>query len=146
MLGELVKEIKLSDSEKQIVKSRMNGISFSKIELIDTLVDEMILRLVSICGCNLPNTDIFARFIADEISKFILEFGYAEYTMDEILLAFRLNARGGNKHPNGEEIERVQFFGNCLNVDYVARVLENYRTIRNLLDRKIQNKLDGYEL
>ena len=146
MLGELVKEIKLSDSEKQIVKSRMNGISFSKIELIDTLVDEMILRLVSICGCNLPNTDIFARFIADEISKFILEFGYAEYTMDEILLAFRLNAKGGNKHPNGEEIERVQFFGNCLNVDYVARVLENYRTIRNLLDRKIQNKLDGYEL
>ena len=146
MLGDLAKEIKLSDSEKQIVKSRTTGISFSKLELVDTLVDEMILRLVSICGCNLPNTDIFARFIADEISNFILEFGYSEYTMDEILLAFRLNARGGNKNPNGEEIERVQFFGNCLNVDYVARVLENYRTIRNLLDRKIQNKLDGYEL
>lgn len=146
MLGDLVGEIKLTEAERKIIDSRLKGISFSNLELVDTLVDEMILRLVSICGCNLPNTDIFARFIADEISKFILEFGYSEYTMDEILLAFRLNARGGNKHPNGEEIERVPFFGNCLNVDYVARVLENYRTIRNLLDRKLQNKLDGYEL
>lgn len=107
------------------------------------------LRGAAICGCNLPDTDFFAKFIAEEITAFILEFGYKELTLGEIILAFRINAKGNFKNYInfvGLDIEQIVFYGNCMNVDYVAKVLSNYLTIRNLLDRKLQNKIDGYEL
>jgi hypothetical protein len=107
------------------------------------------LRGAAVCGCNIPDTDFFAKFIAEEISAFILDFGYAELTLAEIILAFRINAKGNFKnYANfiGLDIEQISFYGNCINVDYVAKVLSNYLTIRNLLDRKLQNKIDGYEL
>ena len=104
------------------------------------------LRVASICGCALPNTEFFARFIAEEIATFILDFGYEELTLEELLLAFRFNAKGGMKYPSGTEVDQVPFFGNCVNVDYIAKVLSNYMVFRKVLDRKLQNKIDGYEL
>jgi hypothetical protein len=104
------------------------------------------LRVAAICGCALPNTEFFAKFIAEEITNFILCFGYADLTLEEILLAFRFNAKAGMKYPNGEQIEPIFFTGCCVNVDYIAKVLANYMSIRIFLDRKLQNKIDGYEL
>lgn len=109
-------------------------------------VDQIMLRVAAISGCALPNTDFFAKFIAEEIIKFILDFGYGDLTLEEILLAFRFNARSGLRYPNGELIESVNFTGVCVNVDYISKVLANYISIRNYLDRKLQNKIDGYEL
>lgn len=109
-------------------------------------VDQIMLRVAAICGCPLPNTDFFAKFIAEEITTFIFDFGYQEFTLEEILSAFRFNATGGLKYPTGVEIDQVYFTGSCVNVDYIAKVLSNYLIIRKILDRKLQNKIDGYEL
>jgi len=102
------------------------------------------LRGAAICGCSVPSTEFFAEIIAEELLTFISEFGYKELTFEEILLAMRMNAKGGFKFPTGLELEVVPFFGNCFNVDYFSKVILNYMTIRKFLDRKLQNIIDGY--
>ncbi len=75
--------------------------------------------------------------------EYLNEFGYGELTLQEIILAFRLNTHGGLRYPSGLEVERVPFSGVCFNVDFLAKVLANYMAFRNLLDRKFENFLDG---
>lgn len=125
--------------EKMIADSRRNGPSFEDIGLSDREVrlDEIMLRIASICGCALPNTEFFARYIADEIEKYIFSFGYANYTVEEIILAFRINANS---------LDHINFTGVCLNVDYIAKVLNAYSELRKLFENKLKNKIDGYEL
>lgn len=107
-------------------------------------IDQIMLRGAAISGCALPATEFFAGFIADELTIFINEFGFREYTLNEILLALRLNSQGGAKTPSGLPIDQVVFSGVCFNVDYISKVLENYKSVRNYLDRKIENQIDGY--
>jgi hypothetical protein len=148
LLKDLVDTTSLTKVEQKIIKSRLAGCSFGQLDDDDTklAVDQIMLRVAAICGCALPNTEFFAKFIAEEISIFISDFGYVDLTLEEILLAFRFNSRGGLKYPNGELIEFIFFTGNCVNVDYISKVLSNYMSLRIILDRKLQNKIDGYEL
>jgi len=122
-----------------VADARANAPSFEDICLEDreVLMDEIVLRIASICGCALPNTEFFARYIADEIERYILNFGYGGYTAEEIILAFRLNSN--TRDP-------IYFSGVCLNVDYIAKVLFAYSEIRKIFESKIKNKIDGYEL
>lgn len=138
---------KLNKVERMILEERVNGFSictYDEKELSKEF-DEIIVRLSAISGCQLPNTELFAHLLSDELKKFILRFNYSEYTLNEFMLAFQLNAYGGLKFPNGEEMEQIKFTGAFLNIDYIAKVLNNYKTVRNLLDRKLQNQIDGYE-
>lgn len=107
-------------------------------------IDQIMFRGAAISGCALPQTEFFAEFIAEEVVVFINEFGYSEYTFDEIILSMRLNSMGGLKRSSGEEIQQIDFFGSCFNVNYISKVLANYALVRNQLDRKLQNQLDGY--
>ena len=102
------------------------------------------LRGAAISGCQLPHTDFFADFIASELKIFINDFGYSDLTYEEIMLALRLNAKGGLKYASGEYQEQVEFFGSCFNVNFIAKILANYCIFRNALDRKLQNQIDGY--
>lgn len=113
-------------------------------EKIRCSIDQIMFRGAAIAGCPLPQTEYFANYIADELIIFIKEFGYGILTESEVLLALRLNSKGGLRYPSGIEIEQVQFVGSCFNVDFVSKVLYNYRTIRNQLDRRFENQLDGY--
>jgi hypothetical protein len=102
------------------------------------------LRGAAICGCNLPQTEMFARFISKEIESFISEFGYREFTLSEIILAMLINTRHNLKASGLPELEKISFFGNCINIDYLSSILFNYSTLRKSLDRKLQNFIDGY--
>lgn len=101
------------------------------------------LRGAAICGCSLPQTEFFAGYIAEELILFIKN-GYEEYTLDEVLLAIRVNSKGGARAPSGLEVEQIPFTGVCFNVNYVSKVLSNYKLLRDYLDRKFENKIDGY--
>jgi hypothetical protein len=122
-----------------IAEARGNGPSFDDMLLVDREVacDEIMLRIASIYGCALPNTDFFAKYISEEILQFIMKFGYSDHTLEEILLAFRLNCRSQ---------DYVQFTGICVNVDFISRVLATYSEARSLFENKLKNKIDGYEL
>lgn len=102
------------------------------------------IKGAAIYGCRLPTTEGFAEVISDQLSIFINEFGYGNLTLSEIILAMHLNAASAIRYPSGDYQERVEFSGNCFNVVFIAKILEVYRTLRNGLDRKFQNQIDGY--
>jgi hypothetical protein len=106
--------------------------------------DKIILSGAAISGCPLPQTEGFAEIISNEIIEFVNEYGYGELTLEEILAALRLNAKGGFRFPTGIEAEHVPFTGNCFNVVYLSKVLSNYKAFRDILDRKLENFIDGY--
>ncbi len=145
-----VKDIlpKINDAEKRIFEARQIGVSFCNIpvEEMQWYIDQIMLRGAAIGGCAVPNTEFFAEIIGEELAIFIKDYGYGELTYEEILLALRLNAQGGLKHPSGMDIEPVHFFGVCFNIDYFSKIMANYMSFRTQLDRKIQNKIDGYSL
>lgn len=144
-LQELKNTIKPHPIEKKIIDCRCKGLSFcqlAKDELVYA-IDQIMLRGAAISGCALPQTEFFAGFISSELSIFINKFGYGELTLEEILLAMRLNSKG-LWYPSGLEIDPIQFTGVCFNVNYIAKVLANYMIMRNQLDRVFQNQIDGY--
>jgi len=136
----------ISKIEEKILASRHEGFSFCQLSDNDKryATDNIMLRGAAVSGCALPQTEFFAKYISEELEIFISEFGYEELTLSEMLLALRLNSKNEMKQPSGVDIEAVQFSGNCFNVDYFAKVLKNYMTVRAILDRKFQNIIDGY--
>lgn len=132
--------------EIKIAEARSSGLSFCEKNELErrVTIDQIMFRGAAICGCTLPQTEIFAKFIAEEIENFILNFGYEEFTESEILLAMQVNAFDKIKNPMGEDLEQVVFSGISFNVVYLAKILKNYKIIRENLDKKIKNQLDGY--
>lgn len=138
--------LKVSPIEEKIIDARCSGMSFSEMSDIECrcAIDQIMFRGAAISGCTLPQTEFFAEFIAEEIFVFLQEFGFSEYTYEEVILALRLNSKGDLRRSSGVEIEQVTFFGACFNVNYISKVLTNYSIIRLQLDRKFENQLDGY--
>lgn len=136
--------MQLNEIELKIVEARLNGESFCEMNTANSraAVDQIMIRGCAICGGQLPQTEFFASFIADEIIAFLLEHGCKGLTLAEILLALRLNEK--QKFPPGIDIEQITFTGTCFNVSYFAKVIFNYKVIRDLLDRKFQNLIEGH--
>lgn len=139
-------KLKLTEAEKKIIKNRLTGLSFFQLpdEELRFTADKIILNAAAISGCSMPVTDFFADVLTSQINEYINGFGFRELTVGEIILAFQLNTKGGLRHPSGLEIEKVHFSGNCFNIDFLSGVLTNYLALRNHLDRKLENFIDGY--
>lgn len=145
---ELKKELKnLSIVEKKIINARLSGLSFSEQEKKDLQLstDQIILRCSAIYGCEMPYTDIFANILSEQIISFVNGFLYEELTLAEIILAMEINLPQTFLISNAVELDEVAFSGRCVNVSFLSRVLKNYKALRNSLDRKIQNHIDGYQ-
>jgi len=136
----------LNNTELAVLNARLTGVSFCQIDDFKKSwhIDQIMLKAAAIAGCSLPNTDFFANVIAEELTHFILNLNKGELTYEEILLSLRLNSTGGYRFPSGLEMEQITFFGNCFNIDYFSKVAANYMLVRNQLDRKLQNFIDGY--
>ncbi len=137
--------MKLTSTDRRIIEARILGVCLNELSDKDlrSAIDQIMLRGAAISGCPLPTTEFFAEIIAEELIVFIQDFGYAHLTLEEVLLALRLNANGGVKY-SAFQIEPIFFSGHCFNVDYVSKVLSNYITLRSYFERKIQNHIDGY--
>lgn len=132
--------------DNRIIKARGEGTSFCEMDYDEakSTIDNILLSGAAITGAPLPSTEFFANFISKEVFIHLTEFGRGELTLDEVLLALRINSLGENKMPSGNPMEQVSFYGNCFNVDFLSKVLGNYMIFRNNLDRKLGNYLDGY--
>lgn len=129
------------------MEARLKGLSFCQLEDLDlrTTCDKIILKVAAINGSPTPETDFFADVLTQELTGFMNEFEFKNLTYAEIVLALRLNAKGGLRTPtNHEYMEKVNFTGTCFNVYFISAVLTNYMMFRDGLDRKIQNQIDGY--
>lgn len=128
----------------QIIQARSNGTSFSQFDYSEakTDIDKILLRGAGITGAPLPTTEFFADIISNEVFIFITEFGYKDYTLSEVLLALRINSKGGMMMPSGTRLVPTDFYGHCFHVDFLSKILHNYALLRGQLDRKLENYLD----
>ena len=56
----------------------------------------------------------------------------------------QLNAHNNFDELGSLDLKVVEFTGTYFNLNYFASVLGNYKKIREHIDRKFQNFLDGY--
>lgn len=108
------------------------------------LGDELLLVASSVHGVNPPASLSFSQVVSNEIHTMVMEGSFSELGYPEVLLAIRLNGRNDIKFPAGLDLEKIKFFGSFVSVDFISQILMNYMTVRNLIDRKIQNHIDGY--
>jgi hypothetical protein len=138
--------MRLTEIEVMIINARLKGGSFVLLSTDDQkhACDQIMLKGAAISGCALPQTEFFAEIISDQICDFVSKFGYGELTVDEIVLSLQMNAKGGLRYPSGVEVEQIPFVGSCFHIDFLGKVLHNYMTLRDILDRKFKNFIDGY--
>lgn len=107
-------------------------------EQLDVLTEVAIFRISAIAGFNLTANDKFADTLNEEFLLLINDYGFSELTFDEIITAFRFNAKGTFKYPSGHVVETVKSYSTFFSINYAAKVLENYKAIRLALDSRIK--------
>ena len=137
---------KQSEIDKKIILARCTGIPIYDIQEneVDASICKLMVQISCISGIGLPENESYWLVFVSELRSYLMEYGFESYTDDEIILAFQLNCGTVMRNAAGDFIEPIQLFGECISVDYVIKVLSNYRQLRNLLDRKLQNFIDGY--
>lgn len=148
MLTELKAPKGLVKVEHDILNERRVGISIcQKVGVsLKVDVDQLILIGAAIFGCAIPTTEYFADIIGKELILFIYESEIESLTFDEMLLAMRFNTKSNFNPPKGLDIELVSFTGAYFNISFFSKIIFNYLQVRNQLDRKIQNQIDGYAI
>lgn len=137
---------KQTEIEKIIIDARLQGASIYEMEEKEWRIaaDQIILKCSVITGCELPFTDFFAAQLSETIIEYINEMGYGDLSLKEIILAMKLNLPNRHKLPGGIELQEINFSGRCVNITFISKILWNYMVIRNHIDRRFQNMIDGY--
>lgn len=137
----------LTTTYKKIIQARCEGASFCEMaeEELTWSSDQIIMRGSALYGSKIPDSDFLGTFISEEIITFINDFGYTELTLAEILLAMRMNTKSDIRWEAGDNIAQVAFTGEYFNINFLSAILSTYSRLRMIVDRKIQNKIDGYE-
>lgn len=139
--------LRLGIVEQMIWDSRVTGGAFSEIpeDKVRQATDRIILSAAAITGCGLPETELMATYLSEEIITFI-NGHYPEYTLEEIITAMRVNALPGLSYTQSlNPIEKAVCPQKRISVEFLAVVLKNYWSLRHQLDRKIENKINGYQ-
>lgn len=139
-------QLKLIESLIIDVRGNEDAISFCEMTADERQLawDNILFNGTAFTGCLVPTSDILASRISNQISNYIFSFGYKDYTPEEVNLALQLNAHNNFDELSMLDLKVVEFSGSHFNLTYLASVLGNYKKIRDFLDRKLQNFLDGY--
>ncbi len=106
-------------------------------------IDQIIIRASALYGVMPVESEMLAQFLSEEIKKIILNWGYSELTLNEILLALQMNLIS-HRWPSGVDVEKIELTGVFVSVKFLAEILEVYAKVRHLCVRTIENHLDGY--
>lgn len=135
----------LDKFENAIVNARMSGLAVAETspKELNILADVTIFKISAISGFSLPASDKFADVLNQEFLLLLLDYGFDKLTFEEIITAFRFNARGGYRLSSGDFVQQVTPYSTYFSINYAAKVLENYISFRNRLDYKIINFIQG---
>ena len=137
---------KILSYEKKVLEARVKeNLSISQIsdDVLLLEMEEVIYRVSKISGMEFSESQSDLFFLKSELIIFLKNFGYLNLNLDEILLAFRINCDVSVVLKSGIEIEKIKL-PKTISVDVFSSVLKNYMIFRNVVDRKLQNIIDGY--
>jgi len=126
--------------------ARLTGFSISQLSENDLRIasDKIIIRCSVLTGCEMPFTEFYAAALTEQILEIFVKFGFDKLTLAEILLAMEMNWMKYVQLPSGDYADEIRFEGKTVNVSFITKVLYKYMMIRNFLDRKLENHIDGY--
>lgn len=124
--------LNLTEAESKIFNSRQVGLAIADLNDKESraAVTGIIFKVSVICGCQLPTHDAHINALESEFLIFVNEFGYSKLTVEEILMAFRMNA-------NFQLGDKVETYGAVFNIDYASKILKLYCDKRYRLDHKL---------
>lgn len=108
-----------------------------------TKVAEVILRAGSIYGFKPFPTEMYLDDVSLAVVDYLLKFGFGGLLWSEINLALMINSKPNIKYPSGEDYEAPISKSSYFNLQYLAKVLDNYMIFRNNLDEIIRKMFDG---
>lgn len=141
LLTDLGTDLKnFNDTETKIINARQAGVSIcdQTKEEIDISLTGIIFKISVVCGCHLPTHDAHINALESEFLKFLNDNGYSGLTPEEIITAFRMNV-------NFLLPEKIETFNAVFNIDFAAKVLRQYRSIRCGIDEKAEKFFEQRE-
>jgi hypothetical protein len=142
-LSELPKEnVRLTPIELKILEARIG--SDGNIADSEDFGEELLLKTSAIHGVKIPDSVGFSEILSGEIENMILEGDFSILSYEEVLLAIRINANSSFQFPHSLDVEKVKFYGNFVSPEFISKILLNYMTARNELDKKLKNFIDGF--
>ena len=131
--------MRLQEVEDKIIKLRMEGMSIldcSEKE-IDAISEILILNISVISGFKVNPSEMFLNMLSAEIKVLISESRFSNLTFNELVYAFRINARNSFKFIGGHEIFSIKSYTPFLCIDFADKVLTHYKMIRDSIDTRI---------
>ena len=142
-MSELPKEnVRLTQIELKILEARIG--SDGNIADSEDFGEELLLKTSAIHGVKIPDSVGFSEILSGEIENMILEGDFSILSYEEVLLAIRINANSSFQFPSSTDVEKVKFYGNFVSPEFISKILLNYMTVRNELDKKLKNFIDGF--
>lgn len=131
--------------EDLIVKKRDNERAISEIEEPERLkeLSVVLLKISVFLGVSLPSNELLLEMLTSLFQDSLINFGYENLSLKELLFAFELNKQNVLKDEQGDLIKEVEDPFKSLNIGYTSKVLKNYMIARNLLDAKAKNVIYG---
>lgn len=129
-----------------VLDARTSGeLSFSQMddEKQNGIALMLIFRISVISGLRIPENQSFLDELAKQIVKYITKFGFKNLTESEMEVALQINIPSRFSYPSGFSMEIIEPFGDSVNVTFFGKVLNNYMGLRWLVDRRLQNFIDG---
>lgn len=136
-----------SPVKKMILAARADGDCFWELaadpQKGQEFTDLITIRVSAITGCELRATPLFDKVLSDEVGLMLADFYLDDLTISEICLAVRLNSWPLIKYTGGKDIEKVPI-PQKLNVDFLMKILYNYKILRDYMEKEFANKLAGF--
>jgi hypothetical protein len=135
--------LKLNEFERKIISDRISGVAVCDTpeNQLSLMAEVAILKISAICGFTLTTSEKFADILNEELLIFLKDFGYSTLSFDEIISAFRLNAKGWYRMQSGDTQPTVLPYSTFFSINYAGQVLKYYMQYRNALDSKLINDL-----
>lgn len=141
------KPARIGRIETLVLEARADDSYFSFSQLDSDkqhiLASQLVFKAAAISGLSLSQNEYFCDELEKQIVKFFNQFGFSNLNEKEFELALQINLARRFTMPSGIELDNIEPFGAFVNVAYLAKVLDNYMVIRNMIDRKLKNFIDG---
>lgn len=145
-LKDLPKQISLTELDMKIISARCSGksiSSFQKEKLIEGF-RSVASSCIVLYGFFPINNENQMALLVSEMYSYFTKMDFDHLNFPEYHLALQLNAKGNLKIPVGVDLDQVRASSNTLNVKFISDVMCLYLEMRNNLDRKLQNLIDGF--
>jgi len=122
----------LTQVERTMADARMTGYAISDMNdyEVKAATTGIIFKVSVICGSQLPTHDVHITALENEFVIFLKQPLYEILTVEEILIAFRMNA-------NFQLQDKIETYGAIFNIDYASKILKQFVNKRFAFDRKL---------